>query len=290
MSNVVEMVYRIPGPALISFSGGRTSAYMLHQILQAYGGTLPDDVVVAFANTGKEREETLEFVRECADHWSVPVRWVEWRNNEKGFEEVTFETASRNGEPFADLIRKKNFLPNAVTRYCTTKLKVETMKKLMLSLGHQHWNNAVGLRYDEGHRVLKQLARNDEGKERWISVMPLSKAKVTKKDVMAFWSRQNFDLRLMPYEGNCDLCFLKNRAKLQTIMRERPGLADWWIAQETAVSPNKPSGGRFGEESYAALQDQVTRQGFLPFFDDGDEYDAECGLWCGHEGTLEAAE
>ena len=106
MSNVVEMVYRIPGPALISFSGGRTSAYMLHQILQAYGGTLPDDVVVAFANTGKEREETLEFVRECADHWSVPVRWVEWRNNEKGFEEVTFETASRNGEPFADLIRK----------------------------------------------------------------------------------------------------------------------------------------------------------------------------------------
>lgn len=51
--------YLIEGPALISFSGGRTSAYMLHQIIQAHGGTLPDDVVVAFANTGKEREVTL---------------------------------------------------------------------------------------------------------------------------------------------------------------------------------------------------------------------------------------
>lgn len=36
--------YKIQGPALISFSGGRTSGYMLHQIVQAHGGTLPDDV------------------------------------------------------------------------------------------------------------------------------------------------------------------------------------------------------------------------------------------------------
>lgn len=60
-----ENPYRITGPALISFSGGRTSAFMVWNILQAHGGTLPDDVVVAFANTGKEREETLRFVHEC---------------------------------------------------------------------------------------------------------------------------------------------------------------------------------------------------------------------------------
>ncbi len=57
--------YLITGPALISFSGGRTSAYMLWQILAAHGGQLPDDVHICFANTGKEREETLRFVHEC---------------------------------------------------------------------------------------------------------------------------------------------------------------------------------------------------------------------------------
>ena len=45
--------YKIPTPAVISFSGGRTSAFMLKQILNAYGGKLPKDIHVCFANTGK---------------------------------------------------------------------------------------------------------------------------------------------------------------------------------------------------------------------------------------------
>ena len=44
--------YLIHGPALISFSGGRTSGYMLKKILDAHSGLLPDDVHVTFANTG----------------------------------------------------------------------------------------------------------------------------------------------------------------------------------------------------------------------------------------------
>ncbi len=57
--------FLISGPAVISFSGGRTSAYMLWRILRAHGGALPDDVVVCFANTGREMSATLDFVREC---------------------------------------------------------------------------------------------------------------------------------------------------------------------------------------------------------------------------------
>ena len=41
--------YKIPTPACISFSGGRTSAFMLKQIINAYGGELPDDIIVCFA-------------------------------------------------------------------------------------------------------------------------------------------------------------------------------------------------------------------------------------------------
>ncbi len=270
--------YLITGPALISFSGGRTSAYMLRQILDAHDGTLPDDVVVTFANTGKEREETLRFVHDCATHWGVRVHWLEYRPGEERFAKVGFNTASRNGEPFAALIAKKNYLPNTVTRFCTSDLKVRVMADFCKSLGWETWTNVIGLRYDEGHRVLKALARNDDERQRWQSIMPLSKAKATNRDVTAFWARQPFDLQLKSYEGNCDLCFLKGRTKLQALMRENPGMADWWAEQEALVRPG--SGARFiTEHSYAQLADQVNRQGFL-FEDDGEEYDTECGLTC----------
>lgn len=93
--------YRIEGPALISFSFGRTSAFMLHEIVRAHGGKLPDDVKVAFSNTGKEREETLRFGHECGSRWGVHVHWLEWRDTKPCFEEVGYNSAARNGEPFA---------------------------------------------------------------------------------------------------------------------------------------------------------------------------------------------
>lgn len=42
--------YRLSPPAAISFSGGRSSGYMLYHCLQAHGGALPDGVEVLFCN------------------------------------------------------------------------------------------------------------------------------------------------------------------------------------------------------------------------------------------------
>jgi 3'-phosphoadenosine 5'-phosphosulfate sulfotransferase (PAPS reductase)/FAD synthetase len=295
----VHPAYRIEGPALISFSGGRTSAFMLHEILRAHDGQLPPDVVVAFANTGKEREETLRFVHECGSRWAVKVHWLEWRPP-ASFEEVGFNSASRDGEPFAEMIRRKQYLPNVSMRYCTTELKVRPMKHLMRSLGRDHWLNLVGLRYDEGHRVLKQLALNEGRRERWTTAMPLSTAKVTKRDVMRFWLGANtdpkrltsplpqgFDLGLYDYEGNCDLCMLKRRSAKARIIRENPAAAGWWMAQEASAKTRHPGGARFdADESVAALAAAVAAQPLL--VDDDlleDEHDAECGLWCAGEAA-----
>ena len=64
--------FKITGPTCISFSGGRTSAYMLWRVLQSNGGNLPDEAIVCFANTGKEDEATLRFVRDCGVNGKVP--------------------------------------------------------------------------------------------------------------------------------------------------------------------------------------------------------------------------
>ncbi|MES0207906.1 phosphoadenosine phosphosulfate reductase family protein [Mesorhizobium sp. M0028] len=280
--------YLITGPALISFSGGRTSAFMLHEILRAYDGKLPDDVIVAFANTGKEREETLRFVHECESRWNVPVHWLEWTDTNIGFQRVGFNSASRSGEPFAGVIRKYGIVPNGVSRFCTAKLKVHTMTKFMRSLGYDRWVNAVGLRYDEGHRVLKQLARNDAGKERYTAVMPLSKAKVAVRDIKAFWDAQEFDLQLQSHEGNCDLCFLKSRSKLKELIRANPGMVDWWKRQEDLASVSAQGrGGQFNRDrTFADIEQEVLTQPFMPgMTGDDEEYDVECGLHCGAEAA-----
>ena len=63
--------FKIDGQTCISFSGGRTSAYMLWRVLRSNGGTLPTECVVCFANTGKEDGATLRFVRGCGERWGV---------------------------------------------------------------------------------------------------------------------------------------------------------------------------------------------------------------------------
>jgi 3'-phosphoadenosine 5'-phosphosulfate sulfotransferase (PAPS reductase)/FAD synthetase len=221
------------GNVQISFSGGRTSAYMLHQILQA-NGNLPDRCQVLFANTGREMPETLDFVNDCADKWGVNVIWVEYDRLESGvsYKVTDYKNASRGGEPFKTLIKAKKYLPNVVTRFCTTELKILPMKRYLTKrLGWKSWAAAVGIRADESHRAKK------ESKDRWSYWYPMIDAGETKQTVNDFWRKQNFDLRLSNAsgstpKGNCDFCFLKSEAILAAMVKEHPDRAVWWSEME----------------------------------------------------------
>ncbi|MBY0456830.1 MAG: phosphoadenosine phosphosulfate reductase family protein, partial [Gemmataceae bacterium] len=263
--------FRIAGPALISFSGGRTSGYLLKRILDAHGGRLPADVIACFANTGKEMPQTLDFVRDCGAWWGVPVVWLEFDpggGSMRRFRVVTHATASRRGEPFAALIGKKNYLPNPVTRFCTSELKIRPMRDYARSLGWEHWTNVLGLRHDEPRRV----ARSRQNRDRWDNATPLFDARVTKAEVGAFWAAQPFDLGLPSVggstpAGNCDLCFLKAAGTLSGLIRQDPGRADWWIAAEEGVRASRPLGARFRKDrpGYRAMRDAVLAQAELGF-------------------------
>ena len=252
--------FRIDGPTCISFSGGRTSAYMLWRVLQSNNG-LPAEAVVCFANTGKEDEATLRFVRDCGQHWGVPITWLEYRNDDAGFAVVNFETASRGGQPFEAIIQKRNFLPNPVARFCTVELKIQPEHKFLRSIGWTEWENMVGIRSDEPRRVAKIRANPSGGKAGAERIMPLAEAGITKRDVSEFWMRSTFDLGLpnmggITMHGNCDLCFLKGAAQIQSLIAEKPGRAIWWARMETSITNAKiTDGGRFRSDrpSYAQM-------------------------------------
>lgn len=245
--------FRISGPTCISFSGGRTSAYMLWRVLQAHGGKLPDEAVVCFANTGKEEEATLRFVRDCSVNWGVPITWLEYQPaHESKYALTSYEKAARNGEPFEALIRHRNFLPNPVSRFCTSELKIRTMHRFIRAeLAWPEWDQMIGIRADEQRRVSKIRARgtSTETKDETMC-MPLAEAGVSVQDVGAFWAAQPFNLELATYNGrtlagNCDLCFLKPPLQRASLIAERPSRATWWIRMEALALSSSPAGARF---------------------------------------------
>ena len=261
--------FLITGPAVISVSGGRTSLYMLWLILRAHGGTLPDDVLVCFDNTGREMPATLDFVRDCAAAWNVHIIWLEyrWAPGGPSFVIVSHDSASRAGEPLAALFASKSMLPNPVARFCTIEIKIRTQKRYLRSLGWEHWTNIVGLRADEPRRVEKALDRERTKKDRWHNACPLAEAGVDQAEVFRFWRSQPFDLRLAgPWEGNCDGCFLKSRSAIARMLKDHPERMRWWADQEAV--PRGPGAGatfRADRESYAEMAHMIERQGDLGF-------------------------
>jgi 3'-phosphoadenosine 5'-phosphosulfate sulfotransferase (PAPS reductase)/FAD synthetase len=271
-------------PTGVSFSGGRSSAYLLWRILEANHG-LPVNTRVCFANTGKEVEATLRFVRDCGRHWRVPITWLEYRDDPTGFAVVDFEHASREGEPYEALIRKRQYLPNPVARSCTSRLKIRVMHKFLRQAGWEEWDQCLGIRADEPRRVAKIRARGHSTEStRETMCLPLAEAGVTVRDVGEFWKAQAFDLELLTVngrtlEGNCDLCFLKPRGQRLALMKARPEAARWWIRMESLQLASKPSGARFRIDgpSYADLARLAASQQDL--FVSGDEEAIPC--FCG---------
>ena len=272
--------YKIEGPALISFSGGRTSGFMLHNIIQAHGGKLPDDIHVVFANTGKEAPETLDFVNDVSKKWGVHIHWLEhYFGNERPIhrtKEVTYETASKNGEPFERLLDRRGYLPNPTSRFCTSELKIKVMYRFMRkTMGYKDWYNIIGLRYDEPRRVASAMKQY----EVWTNATPMNDAKHTVKDVSEFWNKQNFDLNLTNAygktpAGNCDLCFLKGMDTTISILKERPKMADWWIKQEQKFGEHDGAKFRNDRPEYIKLVDISKSQQDL--FNDDDQMTCFC--------------
>ena len=275
--------YKIEGPALISFSGGRTSGFMLNNIIKAHDGKLPDDIHVVFANTGKEAPETLDFVKDVSDKWGVHINWLEhYFGDERPIHRtkvVTYETASRDGEPFERLLDQRGYLPNPTSRFCSSELKIKVMQRFMRNIkGYKTWFSVIGLRYDEPRRVASSKRANDY--EMWTNITPMYDAKHTVDDVTKFWQKNNFDLYLNNFNGktpagNCDLCFLKSMDTTLEILKERPNLADWWIKQEQKFGEHDGAKFRKNRPEYIKLVD-ISKIEQLGLFNDDDQMTCFC--------------
>jgi hypothetical protein len=209
---------------LISFSGGETSAYMtlwcLENISRRY-----DRVIVVFANTGQENEETLEFVDRFDKTFGIGVVWLESKvvhgsRTGTGYKITDFENADRDGALFEDMIKKYG-IPNKSYPHCTRELKLAPINAYCKAINLDEYKTAVGIRVDEIDRMSASAKKNG-------LIYPLVSMKpMTKPMINQWWEAQDFRLNLKGYQGNCKWCWKKSLRKHLTLINENPSAYDF---------------------------------------------------------------
>lgn len=223
---------------LLSFSMGETSAFMTEWCLQ----NLKDkyNMVVVCSNTGEEEEKSLEFANMCDRYFGWNMVWVECITNPEFGEGVKakvvdFYSASRNGEPFEQMIAKHG-IPNQNFPHCSRELKKYTIEAYAKNqLGWKKYYTAIGIRSDEPSRLDWEKAKKDR------IIYPLANmVRMTKPKINLFWNKKPFRLMIKSYEGNCKSCWKKSKRKLMTLAVESPKSFDFFKRMEEKYGYYQP--------------------------------------------------
>jgi hypothetical protein len=253
----------------VSFSGGRTSAFMARWLQLNVSDKY--DLLYIFANTGCEHERTLEFIQECDEAWSMDIKWVEavahyGERKSCTHKYVDFESASRKGEPFEAVIAKYG-IPNQAFPHCTRETKLNPIKSCMKELGFGKAWTAVGIRSDELDRMV------EDRKDKRI-VYPLIEWYPCDEDqIKEWWRSQPFDLDLARQYGNCVWCWKKSLRKHLTLLKENTEYYDFpkQMEKHYGWAGNRPtmvSTATFFRKGLSTFDlEKMSKEPFEPFHD-----------------------
>ena len=224
---------------MVSFSGGLTSAYMSKRLRDVYADKT--NVRFVFANTGLEHPATLEFVRRCSVEFDLEVVWLEAVVNPKPYVGIThrvvsFDSASRCGEPFEAFIAKSG-IPNPNKPQCSDRLKALVIESYKRSIGWGGCLHAIGIRSDEPRRRSKSA-------DKYNLCYPLldwPEFLADKIDVTDFWESSHFTLGIEAHEGNCETCWKKSDKKLWLLALEHPERFTFMMEMERLYAGVKPN-------------------------------------------------
>jgi len=238
----------------VSFSGGRTSAYMAKWLIDNKSDEYELNFI--FANTGLEDERTLRFVNDCDKRWGLNLVWVEavvHHNERKGstHKVVTFETASRNGEPFEQVVKKYG-IPNKDYPHCNRELKLNSMNSYIKEKFNEKPPFAIGIRVDEIDRI------NPDYNDKKLLYPLVFWHPTTKEQIRYWWAGQDFDLEVPEHYGNCVTCWKKSDRKLMTIAKHEPERFDFMARMERDYSFS-------GAKMYDDAGNELTRRWFRKY-------------------------
>lgn len=226
---------------MVTVSGGRSSAMMARHI-QTSKKYKDFNKVYIFANTGQERIETIDFLKNIVKHWGIDLHIVEAvGSNVLGvgisYKLVCFDTLSMKSEPFESVIMHKNKgifdgLPNQESPYCSESLKTIPCKKFCDEIfGVNNYVKAIGYRKEDmPKRISYAEAKAD--KTRIFPLLTDFKIPIGNLELNRWWSKQPFKLSIHGKYGNCELCWKKSTNTLIDNLRFGSRSVEWWQRME----------------------------------------------------------
>ena len=237
---------------VINVSGGRSSAMMAYHInsspMYAHFNKL-----FLFCNTGQERTETLNFLKNMVVHWGLDIHFIEGvYSSEKGQGptalRVEFDDLDRGSRIFSNAIEhlQKNRwvgVPNQATPYCSVYLKVRPANWYAKNFfGTVKFTSAIGFRQEDMPRRISFAEIAASKKNIFPLITDFSKP-VNNQDLDEFFKNQPFKLEITGDLGNCRYCWKKSdktivKNILTDLEKGDRELINWYYSMERKHANN----------------------------------------------------
>lgn len=204
---------------VVSFSGGRTSAYLV-----ALTKTLGIGAHYIFMDTGAEHPLTYKFIREVVRRWDIDLVCLRVRYNPalgsgNSYDVLGVDEIGPDYRPWLGMVQKYG-CPSVESPYCTSRMKTEPHDKYCNDrFGRGNYVTWLGIRADEPKRL------KPRHNVRYLAEL----SPFDKSDILAWWKGQPFDLGIDEHLGNCTFCIKKGLNKVALAAKDEPELARQFI-------------------------------------------------------------
>lgn len=242
---------------VVSFSGGRTSAYLVHLMEQR---RIKEDLDVRYIymDTGAEHPKTYEFIKNVVSHWSIDLTCLRVVVNPElgqgnSYEVIPISEIKHDLEPWKAIVKKYG-LPYPAGAFCTREMKFNPVTKYCKD-NFDEYTTWIGIRADEKNRL-----KQKDGINYLADISDFEK-----DDINHWWSKQPFDLNIPEHLGNCVFCIKKSVNKIALAARDEPILAKQFI---DVINGDVREVNREQQSSHIMFRGNNSLEGIIALFKD----------------------
>lgn len=204
--------------SIVSFSGGRTSAYLVH-LMEQKRVSENLNVKYVFMDTGAEHPKTYEFIRNVVRQWNIDLVCLRLvvdpkLGNANSYRVMNVDEICADLQPWVDACGKYG-TPYVHGEFCTRTMKLEPFERYCKENYPDGYHSWLGIRADEPRRLKPR-----DGVSYLADISDFDK-----QDILDWWREQPFDLDIPEHLGNCVFCIKKGINKIALAARDEPEMA-----------------------------------------------------------------